>query len=326
MTWPTALPGAAARVLCAVAGRRALQVALMVGALCALGFLFGQKAQAAETATPAVPTVTVPTVTAPDVSDAVRPPAEHAPAEDVVRPVVEPTVTSVRERVVRPAGEVAESVTDATAQLPELPSAPALPSAPDLPSLPALPPLSDLPSAPHLPSVPDLPPLSDLPSVPDLPSVSDLPPVPDLPSAPGLPALPAPPTTAPHPASPVSPASPVPPVTVGPAAARTAPAAALAPALAPARTGDPQGTPAEHAAASRHGAADTTPTRLPAPHAPDGTPAGSASGDGGSSRHADAHAVTPCPRLPVLLTAGAVARSGAAEIRDRYRDIPVFPA
>ncbi|GHF85060.1 hypothetical protein [Streptomyces griseosporeus] len=301
MTWPTALPGAAARVLRAVAGRRALQVALMVGAFFALGFLCGEKAQAAETATPAVPavtvpTVTVPTVTVPGVSDAVRPPAEHAPAEDVVRPVAERTVTSVRERVVRPAGEVVESVTAATSQLPELPSAPALPNVPDLPSAPAL---------PQLP---------DLPSVPDVPSVSDLP---------ALPA-PVPTTAAPHPAAP---ASAVAPATAAPAAARTAPAAAPDAMPTPARTGDFHATPAEHAAAPHRRAARTSnPSRLPAPHAPESNLGSSASGDAGSSRHGDAHAVTPCPRLPVRLAAGAVARSGAAGIRDRYRDIPVFPA
>ncbi|MFH8934482.1 hypothetical protein [Streptomyces griseosporeus] len=307
MTWPTALPGAAARVLRAVAGRRALQVALMVGAFFALGFLCGEKAQAAETATPAVPAVTVPTVTVPGVSDAVRPPVEHAPAEDVVRPVVERTVTSVRERVVRPAGEVVESVTAATSQLPELPPAPALPNVPDLPSAPAL---------PQLP---------ELPSVPDVPSVSDLP---------ALPA-PVPTTAAPHPAAPASavapataaPASAVAPATAAPATARTAPAAAPDAMPTPARTGDFHATPAEHAAAPHRRAARTsTLSRLPAPHAPESNLGSSASGDGGNSRHGDAHAVTPCPRLPVRLAAGAVARSGAAGIRDRYRDIPVFPA
>ncbi|NUP23514.1 MAG: hypothetical protein HOZ81_47160 [Streptomyces sp.] len=48
MTWPAALPVAALRVLRTAAGRRALQVALVVGGLFALGFLCGERAYAAD--------------------------------------------------------------------------------------------------------------------------------------------------------------------------------------------------------------------------------------------------------------------------------------
>lgn len=48
MTWPAALPLAALRVLRTAAGRRALQVTLVVGGLFALGFLSGERAYAAD--------------------------------------------------------------------------------------------------------------------------------------------------------------------------------------------------------------------------------------------------------------------------------------
>ncbi|MFE5819877.1 hypothetical protein ACFQ6S_41505 [Streptomyces sp. NPDC056479] len=48
MTWSATLPGAAVRVLRAAAGRRALQLVLVVGGLFALGFLCGERAYAAD--------------------------------------------------------------------------------------------------------------------------------------------------------------------------------------------------------------------------------------------------------------------------------------
>ncbi|MFF1770697.1 hypothetical protein [Streptomyces sp. NPDC058249] len=56
MPLPAALPGAALRMTRTTAGRRALQVALLVGGLFALGFLCGEQAHAAEGAKPPVPT------------------------------------------------------------------------------------------------------------------------------------------------------------------------------------------------------------------------------------------------------------------------------
>ncbi|MFL4948605.1 hypothetical protein ACJ6WE_14810 [Streptomyces sp. MMS24-I31] len=56
MTLPAALSGAALRVMRTAAGRRALQLVLLVGALFALGFLCGEQAHAAE-GTPTVPSV-----------------------------------------------------------------------------------------------------------------------------------------------------------------------------------------------------------------------------------------------------------------------------
>ncbi|MFD4622631.1 hypothetical protein [Streptomyces sp. NPDC058475] len=56
MPLPAALPGAALRMTRTTAGRRALQIALLVGGLFALGFLCGEQAHAAEGAKPPVPT------------------------------------------------------------------------------------------------------------------------------------------------------------------------------------------------------------------------------------------------------------------------------
>jgi hypothetical protein len=59
---------------------------------------------------------------------------------------------------------------------------------------------------------------------------------------------------------------------------------------------------------------------------PDGVLGSRAAADGGSSRYGDPHALTPVHRAPLRLVPGAAARVDAAETRDRYRDIPVFPA
>src|SRR5689334_24407278 len=48
LTWPAALPAAAVRVMRSAAGRRALQVVVLVGGLFALGFLCGEQAHAAD--------------------------------------------------------------------------------------------------------------------------------------------------------------------------------------------------------------------------------------------------------------------------------------
>ncbi|MDK1343155.1 hypothetical protein QNO09_07550 [Streptomyces sp. 378] len=47
--------------------------------------------------------------------------------------------------------------------------------------------------------------------------------------------------------------------------------------------------------------------------------------DSDSSRHGDAHAVTPVRRTPPRLVPGAVARAHATGTRGGQRDIPLFP-
>ncbi|WOX11973.1 hypothetical protein [Streptomyces sp. N50] len=70
--------------------------------------------------------------------------------------------------------------------------------------------------------------------------------------------------------------------------------------------------------------------RAPAQHqAPVGDPDGAQRNqpgvDNGGSRHCDACAVTLGFRVPVRIVPGVVVGADAAETRDRYRDVPVFP-
>ncbi|MGW0881812.1 hypothetical protein [Streptomyces sp. NPDC002671] len=125
MTLSAALPPAALRVMRAVAGRRALQLALLVGGVFALGLLCGQQAHAAEGG-PAVP---VPQTVA-----------------SVQTTVTEKAVTPVRE-VTRTASRALDSV------LPRVPEVPK--QSPDqLPTqvpvdLPVDLPTGSLPTVPH---------------------------------------------------------------------------------------------------------------------------------------------------------------------------------
>ncbi|MPY63448.1 hypothetical protein FNH08_41715, partial [Streptomyces spongiae] len=79
MTPSAALPGAGAvlRVMRGAAGRRVLQVVLLVGGLFALGFLCGEQAHAADGTSPGAVTGVVTTS-----SEAVRFALHAAPAED----------------------------------------------------------------------------------------------------------------------------------------------------------------------------------------------------------------------------------------------------
>ncbi|MFH8767945.1 MULTISPECIES: hypothetical protein [unclassified Streptomyces] len=106
------------------AGRRALQLALLVGGLFLLGFLCGEQAQAAER-TPVTAVTSVVPVTG------------H---ENAVRTVTERVVTPVRE-VVR---TTSQGLDETRAQAPALPAAPSVP----LPKLPEVPEVSELPAHP----------------------------------------------------------------------------------------------------------------------------------------------------------------------------------
>ncbi|WP_461066952.1 hypothetical protein [Streptomyces pseudoechinosporeus] len=67
----------------------------------------------------------------------------------------------------------------------------------------------------------------------------------------------------------------------------------------------------------------------PAHQEPESAPRGAlghgSAADNGSSRHGDAHAVAFSNRAQLRLVPGTAAVVTAAETRDRYRDIPVFP-
>ncbi|MFE2049864.1 hypothetical protein ACFXAS_15305 [Streptomyces sp. NPDC059459] len=326
MTCSALLPGAALRVVRAAAGRRALHVGLLVAGLFVLGVLCGERARATEEAPLVRDTVhrvidvELPTRshTRTEASTPTRRPGaglQESLTEDVVRPV--------RERVLEPVGDVVEAVGGELGALvrAQVPPSEALP----IPSLPTL------PSAPTSPSTPSLP---DLPSLPD----------PSDPSAShGLPELP----------EPTGPAGPVPPG--GPAQEPSAPQPDASDDIGTSRdagTSDETGVRASDGAAgvvtAAHGpaqvgdgssTADRVDTRrvqsAPAGQAPvrraptgdpDGTLGAGAGADHGTPRHGDAHAVTPCHRIPFRLVPGALERADAAETRDRYRDIPVSPA
>ncbi|PBC61747.1 hypothetical protein BKI49_22360 [Streptomyces sp. Tue6028] len=155
-----------------------------------------------------------------------------------------------------------------------------------------------------------------------------------LPAAPGLPGLPdlpaLPPTGAqPLPAGSVSPAH-------GGAAQNNRPAAAgqhatrrqHAPSTAP--VFGPGARGADAWAGAAHRAHDGVPTvQSPVRQAPaddtTGTLIDRSAVDNGAPRHGDPHAITPVHRSPLRLVPGASAVVTAAETRDRYRDIPVFP-
>ncbi|MFF1718998.1 hypothetical protein [Streptomyces sviceus] len=352
MTWSAALPGATVRVLRAVVGRRALQVGLLVGGFFVLGFLCGEQAHAADgigalpgrtvaqlvnpqaepTATPTGaatasataaatgtdrardtdaakgsaprPLVPEPTASVPGTDPGTEPGTEpgtdtltHPVGDKVLRPVTEDVVGAVVTGVVQPVGDLVETVTTGLTETVGTPTQPTQPGWPTLPSLP------EAPSWPTLPT---------LPTVPGVPTV------PGLPGTPGqtLPA-PAPVTSAPQPQP-------------GDHAARK-PAGDEGSADSGAGFGPRfvgHGTVTElvtHHPAHRATSTAHVPSHQAPSDSPDGALSGKSAVDNGSSRHGDAHAVTPHHRAPLRLVPGAAASVDAAGTRDRHRDIPVFP-
>ncbi|MFJ9103896.1 hypothetical protein ACIRJM_36140 [Streptomyces sp. NPDC102405] len=322
MTWSAAVPGATVRVLRAAFGRRALQVGLLVGGLFVLGFLCGEQAQAADgigalpgkavgqlVKPPAEPrakhTVTPEDTATPAFTDtakgsspqqvASKPDADALadPADDkVLRPVVEDVVGALAGGVVRPVGDLVETVTTGLTETVGIPAGSTLPT---------------------------------LPSLPEPPSWPTLPTVPGVPTVPGLPGIPS--QTLPAPA----PVTPAPQPQPG-AHAATKPAgdegsagddAVYGPRLAG------HGTVTEAAAHPSAHRTTTSAAHAPAHQAPSDNQGGALGGksavDNGSSRHGDAYAVTLDNRAPLRLVPGAAASVDVAGTRDRHRDIPVFP-
>ncbi|MFI5795467.1 hypothetical protein [Streptomyces sp. NPDC051677] len=309
MIWPTALPVAALRVLRTAAGRRVLQLALLVAGLFALGFLCGEQAQAAE----GVPTPNAVTTRVQSLTTAAVP--APAPVEVPEARAVEParssrTALPVADEVVQPVGEVVAAVSEELGRA-ATPAAP-VSSSPTSPSLPSLPVVSDLHG---LSDLQDLPGLSELPGIPALPGF------PSLPSLPSLPVrtLPAPVAQTPAPDPAVSPSA------DGRAAGDLATAESAVPygPVGSVTGGSSDGV--GHRVAPAH----TGRGPLPVRHGPAGDRNGVLGGgsvlDGGASRHGDAHAVTPYQRVPLRLAPGSAVRSDAVGTRDRFRDIPVFP-
>lgn len=78
-----------------------------------------------------------------------------------------------------------------------------------------------------------------------------------------------------------------------------------------------------------HPGPSTNAGRTPADHSPGGRPDGALGhrslADSGSSRHGDAHAVTPSLTAPLTLVPHVAARTHAVGTRGSHRDIPLFP-
>ncbi|MFF0010539.1 hypothetical protein [Streptomyces sp. NPDC005374] len=273
--------------------RRALQVALLVGGLFVLGFLCGEKAQAADGLGAPVETITANAeagagagtdLTTGGVLKAVAP---HLSTPEVVRPV----------------GDLVGTVTTGLAE------------AVDIPLPASLPDLAELPALPTLPSFPQTP---SWPTPPAVPAVPALPTVPNLPGAPAQ-TLPArtPIASAPRPG--------------GHAVATPADdeGSAGSGAVYGPRFAD-RNTVAEAVAhTSAHRTTSSAAAPAPAHRTPSDTPRGALGAksavDNGSSRHGDAHAITLDHRAPLRLVPGAAVGVDAAGTRDRHRDIPVFP-
>ncbi|MEU0025199.1 hypothetical protein [Streptomyces sp. NPDC006335] len=350
MTWSAVLPGAAARVLRVVVGRRALQVGLLVSGLFVLGFLCGEQAHAADgigalpgravgqpvrspaelkatdaaaasgtdtgtgtdadtgTAEGSAPDPVAP---APVVAEPGTDTLTHPAGDDVHSPLTEDVIGTVAHGVVPPVGDLVQPVGDlldtVTTGLTETVGIPAGSTPPGWPAPPGW---------PTLPSFPESP------SWPTLPTVPGAPAVPGLPGAPGqtLPA-PAPVTSAPQPQPRDH--------------AEGKPAGDESSEAGGAEHGSRfagHGTVTEPVTrSSTHRTTSTSPStaHAPAHQAPSDNPGGALGGksavDNGSSRHGDAHAITPDHRAPLRLVPGAAASVDAAGTRDRHRDIPVFP-
>lgn len=222
---------------------------------------------------------------------------------DVVRPVVD--------TVVRPATGLVETLTGGlTAALPEaLPSLPAIPAIPAIPVVPVVPDGAPTAAAPSLPG-----PLTP-PGTP--PATGDGRRVPSVPSARPV---------HPHRTDPVGAAAPDP---------VTSPTAGRERGTATALTYGPAGSSALRPAVTHrgHDRRDLRgPVAGPAP-ARQG-PAGDASGalgdrsavDGAGARHGDTYAVAPEHRVPPRLVPVTSEAATAGRTRDRYRDVPLFPA
>jgi hypothetical protein len=290
------------------AGRRALRLALLVAGLFALGLLCGERARAADGLVPTVPasssvrvvrpgaplpvahaaarTVTHATDAVTHVTDTVTPP--HV--TDTVAQVGD-TVTRVTDtvrHVVRPA---ADSVVRPVGDLVETVTGELVQAPPKtLPSLPSLPSLPELPGPPGPPSPPGAG--GQVPSAGSGPQHS------------GAGAVPS----SSH------------------AVVRHGDAGTVGPRYyGPARLGtdtDGVAVRGEHRGVAPGSGSD----RQAPPGDPTGAPGGQAALDSGTPRHGDPHAVvTPSHRAPLRLVPGAPAAVTAAETRDRYRDIPLFP-
>ncbi|MFE7898930.1 hypothetical protein ACFU3E_15695 [Streptomyces sp. NPDC057424] len=227
MSWSAALPDAALRTLRTAAGRRALQVTLLLAGLLVFGLLSEERAHA-ENGGGALPEgragqtvgVHIPGGSGHRLARSAGAVGE-AVGEGLPDTRVEvPPSSSLRSQQPRrpsraeqpPHVEHPELPTQPTHPvLPKPPSGPVLPKPPSGPVLPDLPPLPHLPVTADMPAPPSLPGLSGSPGLTALPGLSGSPALPALPGhpqSPGLPVLPGPPESPGLPGLPGLPAPP----------------------------------------------------------------------------------------------------------------------
>lgn len=310
--------GAALRLVRAVAGRRALRVAMLLGGLLVIGFLFGERAQAADGPVRPVERVQ---------------PVPRAVAEPVVKPVVRSAERGVVRGVGRPVGEGVDEVAAALRKAPHPGPGELLPEQP-LPSPGVGLGRGAVPAPIPLP----LPTPAPLPTPTPLPSPAPLPtPTPAPAPAPA-------PTPAPDPqveAEPQGEGGSAPgPVRragrSGGAGAESSDRAAYATAHgAGYGTGSWCGGLGSCHGADRHGDRDAVAevdgsgpgsVPLPAPGVPGGSLGGATAVDGGASRFGgDVQAAALSGMAPVRLLEGPGLSAGSFPTRDRHRDIPEFP-
>ncbi|MCX5560146.1 hypothetical protein [Streptomyces sp. NBC_00038] len=363
MALSVALPGAALRVTRTAVGRRALQVVLLAGGLFALGLLFGEQAHAADGMAPTTPVSAVQSVTD-SVTGSISGAVTGSVTGSVTKPVTGSVTRSVEQSLEKPVAHVVKSagssvlgagsvlsstVTDVThvthptnvthltdsvpgqvvdtVQTPVTDTVDTVQAQVTETVRHVVQPVGELVVQPVVGDV--VLPIGDLvetvtggltgTTAEILPSLSE------LPSLPGLPALPGVGGQVPPAAGSAPQQSAGGGADEGVAGQQGTVAGATA-AYGPARIG------AQAEGVDAHGGRQgVRPVQAPAPahQAPPGNPTGALGNqsavDNGGSRHGDAHAVTPYHRVPLRLVPGASAVVTAAETRDRFRDIPVFP-
>ncbi|CAL9556949.1 hypothetical protein SUDANB176_04564 [Streptomyces sp. enrichment culture] len=330
------------------AGRRALEVVLLVGAVFVLGMLCGERAQAADGVPGEAPSVSPSAATAGTAGTVAPDPANSSRAVRLsgeARQAADRASSAGSRRSGTAGAPASESRTPATGPWGADTGTVQLPRPTDPVGLLAETPVRSVGERVARPvgelvgavtgrsaALPEEPPV--LPVLPVLPGLTQPAPPPDLPGLPAVPghALPAPVTPDPGPGAPAprpeAPTAPTSPSVDASSAPRGRAGAAVPVVFGPEATDAGGTTRGGEARDVPQGAAHTEPA--PASPAPAGQPDGAvgnrSTADNGAPRHGDAHAVTPCPRPSLRLAPGATERAEATGTRGRYRDVPVSPA